>query len=121
MALASVTASNAALDGLNGTGSTNQMTHASLHTATTSTTGASENATTGSYTRIACTWNAAGSSAKTNITAFTFATAGTVPVTHFGTWNAITVGTFAIGAALGASVTAASITIAAGAVSLTAS
>lgn len=123
MALASVTASNAALNGLDGTGSTNQMTHVALHTATTSTTGAAENANSGGYARQACSWNAAASSAKTNSTALTFSTLGTVAVTHIGTWNSVTYGggTFAIGAALGASVTAATITVAAGAISLTAS
>lgn len=123
MALASAAAANAALNGLDGTGSTNTMTHVSLHTATTSTTGASENANTGSYARQACTWNAAASSAKTNSTALTFSTAGSVAVTHIGTWNNATygAGTFSIGAALGSSVTAASITIAAGAISFSAS
>jgi hypothetical protein len=123
MALASTAAANAALNGLDGTGATNTMTHVSLHTATTSTTGASENANTGSYARQACTWNAAASSAKTNSTALTFSTLGSVAVTHIGTWNSATygAGTFSIGGALGASVTAASITIASGAISLTAS
>lgn len=121
MALASTTAANAALNGLDGTGSVNQMTHVSLHTATPGTTGASENAATGGYARQACSWNAAASSAKTNSTALTFSTAGTVAVTHLGTWNALSAGTYAIGAALGASVTAASITVAAGSISFTAS
>jgi hypothetical protein len=122
MALASVTAENAALNGLDGTGNTNQMTHCALHTATPGTTGASENANTGGYARQAATWNAAASGAKTNSGALTFATAGTVPVTHIGLWNSVTYagGTYAMGAALGSSVTAASITIAAGAISLTA-
>jgi hypothetical protein len=119
MALASTTAANAALNGLDGTGSVNQMTHASLHTATTGTTGASE-ATGGGYARLAATWNAAAASAKTNSSAFTFTTTGSTANTHLGTWNALTVGTFAIGAALGASVTAVTVTVAAGAVSLTA-
>jgi hypothetical protein len=123
MALASTTATNAALDGLGGTGSTNLMTHVALHTATTGTTGTNENANTGSYARQACSWNAAAAGAKTNSTALTFSTAGSVAVTHVGMWNSATYagGSFAIGAALGASVTATTITIAAGAISLTAS
>jgi len=123
MALASAAAANAALNGLDGTGSTNTMTHVSLHTASPGTTGASENANTGSYARQACTWNAAASSAKTNSTALTFSTAGSVAVTHIGTWNNATygAGTYSIGAALGSSVTSASITIASGAISLSAS
>ena len=72
MALASAAAANAALNGLDGTGATNTMTHVSLHTASPSTTGANENANTGSYARQACTWNTAASSAKTNSTALTF-------------------------------------------------
>ena len=120
MALASTLAANAALNGLDGTGSVNRMTHTSLHTATTGTTGASE-ATGGGYTRIATTWNAAASGAKTNTTALTFATTGVTANTHVGTWDAITAGNFGIGAALGASVTAASVTVASGAISLTAS
>jgi hypothetical protein len=123
VALASTTAANAALNGLDGTGSVNQMTHVALHTATTGTTGTNENANTGGYARQACSWNAAAAGAKTNSTALTFSTAGSVAVTHVGTWNSVTYagGTFAIGAALGASVTATSITIAAGAISFTAS
>lgn len=123
MALASAAAANAALNGLDGTGSTNTVSHVSLHTATTSTTGAAETANSGSYARQACTWNAAGSSAKTNSTALTFSTLGTIAVTHIGTWNNATygAGTFAIGAALGSSVTAATITVASGAISFSAS
>ncbi len=122
MALASTTAENAALNGLDGTGSTNQMADVALHTATTSTTGAAENANSGSYARQACSWNAASAGAKTNSTALTFATLGTIAVTFVGGWNSVTygAGAFAIGAALGSSVTSASITIAAGAISFTA-
>lgn len=123
MALASAAAANAALNGLDGTGSTNTMGFVSLHVATPGTTGASENANSGSYARQACTWNAAASSAKTNSTALTFATLGTIAVTHVGTWSSGTygAGTYSIGAALGSSVTSASISIAAGALSFTAS
>jgi hypothetical protein len=39
-------------------------------------------------------------------------------VTHFGTYSASTAGTYALGGALASSVTAASITIAAGAISV---
>jgi hypothetical protein len=123
MALASAAAANAALNGLDGTGATNTIPDVSLHTATPGTTGASENANSGSYARQACSWNAAASSAKTNSTALTFATGGTVAVTHIGTWSSATygAGNYAIGAALGSSVTAASITIASGAISFSAS
>ena len=121
MALASVTATNQALDGLNAVGTpVNLMTHVSLHTATTGTTGASE-ATGGGYARQACTWNAAASGSKTNSTALTFSTTGATANTHFGTWSAVTAGTFGIGGALTSSVTAVTITVAAGALTLSAS
>jgi hypothetical protein len=123
MALASATAENAALNGLDGTGSTNVIPDVSLHTATPSTTGASENANSGSYARQACSWNTASGGAKTNSTSLTFATGGSVAVTHFGTWSSATygAGNYAIGGALASSVTAASITAAGGALSLSAS
>jgi len=124
MPLASGAAEAAALNGLDGTGSTNVIPDVSLHTSSPSTTGANENANTGSYARQACSWNAAnsGTGTKTNSTALTFATAGSVPVTHFGTWNSATygAGTYAIGGALTSSVTAASITFAAGSITLSA-
>lgn len=122
MALASAAAENAALNGLDGTGNTNTMGFVSLHTASPSTTGANENANTGSYARQACTWNAASGGTKTNLTALTFATAGSVAVSHIGTWNSVTygAGTYSIGGALGSTVTAASITIASGAISIAA-
>lgn len=122
MALASSFAENAALNGLDGTGATNVIPDVSLHTATTSTTGASETANSGSYARQACSWNAAGSGAKTNSSSLTFSTLGTIAVTHVGTWSSATygAGNFAIGAALGSSVTAASIAIAPAAISLSA-
>lgn len=123
MALASAAAENAALNGLDGTGATNVIPDTSLHTASPGTTGANENANTGSYARQATAWNAAASGAKTNSSSLTFATAGTIAVTHFGTWSSAVYasGTYAIGGALTSSVTAASITVAAGALSLSAS
>lgn len=123
MALASATAENAALDGLDATSATNRIPDVSLHTATPGTTGASENANSGSYARQACSWNAASGGSKTNSTTLTFSTGGTVAVTHFGTWSSATygAGTYAIGGALNSSVTAATITIAAGGISFSAS
>lgn len=120
MARASAAAENAALNGLDGTGSTNTIPYVSLHTADPGTTGASENAATGGYARQACTWNAASGGTKTNATALTFTTLGTVAVSYFGTWSASTAGTYSMGGALGSSVTAATITVAAGALSLSA-
>jgi hypothetical protein len=120
MALASPTAENQALDGLSG-GTTNLLAFVSLHTASPSTTGANENPATGSYARQACSWNAASGGSKTNSSSLTFSTLGTVAVTHVGTFSASTAGTYGIGAALTANVTAASITVAAGAITLSAS
>jgi hypothetical protein len=122
MALASTTAANQALDGLAAAGTpTNLMAYVALHTASPSTTGANENASTGSYARQACSWNAASGGSKTNSSALTFNTAGTVAVTHFGTFSASTSGTYGIGGALASSVTASTITIAAGALTASAS
>lgn len=122
MSLASATAENAALDGLDATSVTNRIPDVSLHTASPSTNGANENANSGSYARQACTWNAASSGSKTNSTALTFSTGGSTAVTHFGTWSSATygAGTYAIGGALASSVTATSITVASGAITLTA-
>lgn len=123
MARASAAAIHAALNGLDGTGSTNVIPYVSLHVGDPGTTGASENANSGSYARQSCSWNAAASSAKTNSSALTFSTAGSVAVTHVGTWSSATygVGTYAIGGALASSVTAATIAVAAGALSISAS
>lgn len=112
----SVTAANQALDALSG-GTTNVLAFAQLNTADPGTTGASE----ATSTRQACTWNAAASRAKTNSTALTFTgQSGSIPVTHFSTWSAASAGTFGISGALGSSVTATTITVAAGALSISA-
>lgn len=115
MPLAAAAAANAALNGLDGTGSTNVIPYVSLHTATPGTTGASEYA---GVTRQACSWNAASGSAKTNSSALSFTTSGASAVTHAGTWSASSGGTYAVGLALAAPVTAVNITVAAGALSL---
>lgn len=117
MALASATAANAALDGVMAL-----ATHLALHVGSPGTNGANENADAGSYARQAVSWNAASSGSVTNSSAETFSTAGTAAVTHVGTWSSGTYGAgdFLIGAALSSNVTAASITVAAGAVTFTA-
>lgn len=117
MALASATAANQALDGLTG-GATNLLAYVQLHSASPGTTGANE---LGSTTRQACTWNAAASSAKTNSSALTFTTPGSTAATHFGGFSAVSAGTYGMGGALASSVTATTITVAAGALSLSAS
>lgn len=117
MALASTAACNQALDAIVG-GATNLASHVQLHTASPGTTGANEMA---SVTRQACSWNAAASGAKTNSSALSFTTPGTNAATHFGTFSASSGGSYGIGGALTASVTATTITVAAGALSLGAS
>ena len=119
MALASNAAANAALNGLAGAGSTNVIPYVSFHSASPGTTGASE-MSGGGYARQACSWNAASGGSMTNSSALTFSTNGTA-VTHIGTWSASTGGTYAVGAALASSVSAASVTVAAGAISLSVS
>lgn len=117
MARASATAENQALDALSG-GTTNVIAYVQLHSADPGTTGASELAST---TRQACTWNAASGGSKTNSSALTFTTPGTTAATYFGTFSAVTAGTYGIGGSLTSSVTAVTITVAAGALTLSAS
>lgn len=117
MSLLSTTGENQALDSLAG-GTTNVLAYESCHTGTTATTGTNEYA---GVTRQAATWNAASSGAKTNSGALTFTTSGASAVTYLGSFSAATTGTFGIGQPLGSSVTAVTITVASGAISLSAS
>jgi hypothetical protein len=116
MALLSTAGANQGLDGL--ASPTNLLAYVQMHTASPSTTGVNEMAST---SRQACSWNAASGGTKTNSSALTFTTPGTNPATHFGTSSAVTSGQYGIGGALAAPVTAATITVAAGALSLGAS
>lgn len=120
MARLGTSGANAALDGLSGSNATNRISHCSLHTADPTTTGGSET-TGGGYARQAVSWNAAASAAKTNSGALTFSTTGASAMTHFGLWDASSAGNYGIGGALASSVTAATITVAAGALSIGAS
>lgn len=118
MALAGTVPCNKALDALeNIAPSVNYLGFVSLHSASPSTTGANE-ATGGGYARQAETWNAAASNAKTNLGALSFTTTGATAYTHFGTWSLVTAGVYGLGGALTSSVTAVTITVAAGALSL---
>lgn len=121
MALLSTTGETQALNSLDATAAgTNLLLWVSLHTATTGTTGAAE-VSGGGYARQTSTWSASsGGSAKTNSTALTFTTGSSPTVLALGTFSLVTAGVFGIGAALGASVTAPSVTVASGAFSLTA-
>jgi hypothetical protein len=121
MALASTAYVLQALDALTASGSpVNLAAYVSLHTATTSTTGASE-ATGGGYARQAMTWNAASAGTKTNSGTATFTTTGSTANTHVGTFSASTSGTFGIGLVLTSSVTAVTVTVAPGALTVSAS
>jgi hypothetical protein len=121
MPRAAAVAENAALNGLDGTGAANTVPFTGLNTGDPATTGANENPSTSGYVRQATTWNAASAGAKTNSSALSFSTAGTTAVSYFSEWSAATAGTFSIGGQLASAVTAATITVAAGAISLGAS
>lgn len=118
MARLSTGAANAALDGI---GTAGYLAYVALFTADPTTSGASGEVTGGGYARQACTWNAAASGAKTNSTSLTWSTPGVTAVPYFGTFSAVTAGNYGIGGAFASSVTAASITAAAGALSIGAS
>ena len=114
MALASNLATNNALAGVfaatQPTPSTTS-TWISLHTATTSTTGASEYA---GVTRVQYSVGTPSAGSITNTATASFTTSGASAVTHIGAWDAVTAGNFRIGAALSSPVTAVSITFAVG-------
>lgn len=117
MPLASVTAANQSLNALDASGTpVNLMAYTFFCSASPSTTGANE---LSSVTRQASTWNAASSSAKTNSSAMTFTTPGSTAAAYFGTSSAVTAGTYGIGGQLASPVTAATITVAAGALTVT--
>lgn len=114
----STTAKNQVLNAIDASGTpTNLATHLQLHSADPGTTGANE---LGSTSRQACAWNAASGGTKTNSGAPTFTTPGTVPATHFCTHSAGSGGTPGIAGALTSSVQAVTITVAAGALSMSA-
>lgn len=112
----SATVANQALDSITG-GTTNCAAYVSLHTGAPGGTGTNEYS---GVTRQACTWSAASSRNKTNSTALTFTTSGATAVTNAGTFSASTAGTYGIDIPLGSSVTATTITVASGALTLTA-
>ncbi len=121
MARASGAGEAAALNGLDGTGTTNLMGFVALFTTDPGTAGSSGEVTNSGYARQACTWNAAntGTGTKTNSTALSWTMTGTAPaVAYLGMFSLVTAGSYSIGAALGSTVTALSITVASGANSL---
>ncbi len=116
----SATAANQALDALAATlpgTPVNVLGFVNLNTADPGTTGASE----ATSARQACAWNAAATRAKTNSSALTFTgQSGSTANGWFSAWSALTAGVFGISGPLSSSVTAATITVAAGALSLSA-
>ncbi|MGZ4621439.1 MAG: phage tail fiber protein [Blastococcus sp.] len=121
MARASTAAENRAISGVFATTTPTVSATAyymSLHTADPGTTGANEYS---GVTRQVFPAGAASGGAVSNSSSMSFTTSGASAVTHIGIWDAATAGNFVIGAALGSSVTATTITIAAGAASFSAS
>jgi hypothetical protein len=120
MALASATEITQAL-------STTGWGFVSLHTATPGTTGASE-VTGGTYARVAVTWTAStGGSAASNSGALSINLPASTTATHFGIWSTggTSGGQYYIGGALSPSVTTSTsagvVTIAAAALTVSAS
>lgn len=92
----------------------------SLHSADPGTTGASE-FTGGGYARQAIVFGAASGGIVASNAAITVPNAGTTAATYIGIWTASISGTYMAGAAMGSSVTAASVSFALGAVTFAAS
>lgn len=115
MALLGSAAANAAMNAVLVASTTY---HATTHTASPGTTGVNEAASPG---RGSFTVAAASGGAVSNVATITMTNSGAVAQTHVGVFTASTGGTYQIGAALSSSVTAATITIAAGGLTFTAS
>ena len=117
MARLSTTGANQAL-------STTNWNYVSLHTGDPSTTGANE-VTGGTYARVAVTWNSPSGGSVTNSGALSINLPASTTASYFGVWSAGTSGTYYIGGALSPAVTtgasAGVVTIAAGALTVTAS
>jgi hypothetical protein len=96
----------------------------SLHIADPGATGASE-VTSGTYVRVAATWNTPSGGSVTNSNALSINLPASTTAAFFGVWSASTAGTYYIGGALTPTIitgsSASVVTIAAGALSVTAS
>jgi hypothetical protein len=116
MARASTTEENQALV-------TTNWGFVSLHTADPGTTGASE-VSGGSYARVAVTWGSPSGGSVANTGALTINLPASTTAGFFGIWSASSAGTYYIGGALSPSVTtgssAGTVTIAIGALTITA-
>jgi hypothetical protein len=117
MARISTTEANQAL-------STTGWAYVSLHSADPGTTGASE-LSGGTYARVAVSWSTPASGATSNTGALTINIPASTTAAYFGVWSALTTGTYYIGGALSPTITtgtsAGTVTIAVGALSVTAS
>lgn len=119
MARISTTEANQAL-------STTGWAYLSLHSADPGTTGASE-VTGGSYARVAVTWNAPSGGAVTNAGAVSLNLPALGTAAYVGVWSAASAGTYYIGNVINsgtpivAGSTAGVVTLAAGALTVTAS
>lgn len=115
MARASAQGENAAVNGLDGTGTTNVVGYTNVHTGDPGTTGANEYA---GSTRQATTWNAGSGGAKTNAAQVTYTTSGASAASYFGCYSGASGANYSIGGQLSSAVTAVTIVAAAGALSL---
>lgn len=116
MARASTTEENQAL-------ATTGWGFVSLHTADPGTTGASE-VSGGAYARVAVAWGAASGGSVANSGALSINLPASTTAAYFGVWSASSAGNYYIGGALSPSVTtgasAGTVTIAIGALTVTA-
>jgi hypothetical protein len=114
-------AENELLDALLATGSyVAAASYVSLHTADPGETGADE-VTGGSYARQSCSWNAASGGSADNSSALSFTGMPAATVSHFGVWDASSVGNFIVGGALSQSESVGAgqtVTVAAGALTV---
>jgi len=118
MSLASSTCENAALNGFNALN-----VYLSAHTGTPGTSGLLEVAG-GSYARQSITWSSASGGSTSNTGAISVPIPASTTVSYFGSWSALTSGTYYIGGALTSSQTfstAGTLSFAIGAVTLSAS
>lgn len=109
---------SAILNGLDGSNATNFIGFVNAYTADPTTGGANEYA---GSTPQAVSWNASSAgSAKTNSSSVTLTTSGATAVPYLGLKSSVSTGTgnYTEGVALSSSVTAVTITVAAGAISI---
>jgi hypothetical protein len=118
MARISTTEANQAL-------ATTGWAYVGLFTADPTTSGATGEVSGGTYARVAVTWNAASGGSVTNSNSLSINLPAATTASYFGVFSAITAGTYYVGGALSPAVTtggtAGIVTIAAAALSVSAS